>query len=191
MNPEIIVVSGLPRSGTSLMMQMLAAGGIAVLTDEIRAADTDNPRGYFELEKVKKIKQDASWLVQARGRAFKMVSQLLYDLPESESYSIIFMQRDLDEMLASQEKMLIRLGRKTAPREEIKRSYQTHLARLGDWLRSQPNMRTMYLRYNSVIGEPATKARQLGEFLQRDLNMDGMTRAVDPALYRNKSDVGP
>src|SRR5882724_9225667 len=107
---EIIVVSGLPRSGTSLMMQMLAGGGVEIVTDAIRAADCDNPRGYQEFERVKKIKQDRSWLPEARDKAFKMVSQLLYDLPPSERYRIIFMQRDLDEVLASQEKMLERLG---------------------------------------------------------------------------------
>src|SRR5438445_13894335 len=106
---EIIIVSGLPRSGTSVMMQMLENGGVEVLTDNLRTADTDNPRGYYELEPVKRIKRDASWLPQTRGKAFKMVSQLLYDLPPGESYRIIFMERDLDEVLASQEKMLRRL----------------------------------------------------------------------------------
>src|SRR5713101_3371282 len=120
MNSEIIIVSGLPRSGTSLMMQMLENGGVEIVTDNIRAADTDNPRGYYEFEKVKKIKQDASWLPATRGKAFKMVSQLLYDLPTSEQYRIIFMERDLEEVLLSQEKMLQRLGRNAAPREEMK-----------------------------------------------------------------------
>src|SRR5438067_12425110 len=109
MDSEIIIVSGLPRSGTSLMMQMLQRGGVEIVTDDVRTADVDNPRGYYELEKVKKIKQDASWLPQARGKAFKMVSQLLYDLPGGETYRIIFMQRNLDEVLLSQDKMLERL----------------------------------------------------------------------------------
>ena len=113
---EIIIVSGLPRSGTSLLMQMLAAGGITVITDKLRTADADNPRGYYEFELVKKIKQDASWLPQVRGKAVKMISQLLYDLPGNESYRVILMERDLDEVLVSQEKMLERLGRTAAPR---------------------------------------------------------------------------
>src|SRR6266849_5944861 len=92
MNSEIIVVSGLPRSGTSLMMQMLDNGGIEVVTDNLRTADTDNPRGYYEYETVKKIKQDASWLPETRGKAFKMVSQLLYDLPACESYRVLLME---------------------------------------------------------------------------------------------------
>lgn len=187
MNADIILVSGLPRSGTSLMMQMLHQGGVEVLTDEIRAADTDNPRGYFELEKVKQLKHNASWLPQARGRAFKIVSQLLYDLPASETYRIVFMERDLDEMLASQEKMLARLGRTAAPRDEIKRSYQLHLARLREWLAKQPNMSVIDVSYNSVLREPAVEARRLCEFLARNLEVNAMARAVDPALYRNQS----
>jgi hypothetical protein len=172
------------------MMQMLAEGGVEVITDAIRAADPDNPRGYYELEKVKKIKQDASWLPEARGRAFKMVSQLLYDLPASETYRIVFMQRDFDEMLSSQEKMLARLGRPAAPRADMKRSYQTHLARLSDWLRSLPGMKTLYVSYNDVIRQPADEARRVGVFLERELDFEGMVRAVDPALYRNQS-AGP
>jgi hypothetical protein len=187
MSTDIILVSGLPRSGTSLMMQMLHQGGVDVLTDEIRVADTDNPRGYFELEKVKKLKHDASWLLEARGRAFKIVSQLLYDLPAGETYRIVFMERDLDEMLASQEKMLARLGRTAAPREEIKRSYQLHLARLREWLARQKNMSLLDVSYNSILRQPAAEARRLGEFLARNLDVDAMARAVDPALYRNQS----
>src|SRR6266852_3321230 len=143
MKSAIIIVSGLPRSGTSLMMQMLEEGGVEIVTDNIRTADTVNPRGYYEFEKVKKIKQDASWLPQTRGKAFKMVSQLLYDLPPSERYRIIFMERDLEEMLLSQEKMLERLGRSAAPREAMKRSYTLHLERLHAWLRQQPHLEVL------------------------------------------------
>src|SRR5437016_13029186 len=130
MNSAIIIVSGLPRSGTSLMMQMLDNGGVEVVTDNIRTADTDNPRGYYEFEQVKKIKQDASWLPQTRGKAFKMVSQLLYDLPATERYRVVFMEGDLDEVIASQEKMLTRLGKPAAPRDQIKRAFTLHLNRL-------------------------------------------------------------
>ncbi|OYV85360.1 MAG: sulfotransferase family protein, partial [Planctomycetia bacterium 21-64-5] len=115
MDTEITIVSGLPRSGTSLMMQMLDNGGIQVVTDGSRTADVDNPKGYYEFEKVKAIQRDTSWLAEARGKAVKMVSQLLYHLPGDERYRIIFMERDFDEMLASQEKMLARLGRPAPP----------------------------------------------------------------------------
>jgi hypothetical protein len=170
------------------MMQMLAGGGIDVMTDEIRTADSDNPRGYIELEKVKKIKQDASWLPAARGRAFKMISQLLYDLPSSEHYRIIFMQRDLDEVLASQEKMLARLGQAAAPRDVMKRSYQSHLVRLSDWLRGKSNMKTLYTRYSNVVRQPQEEAERFAAFLEREMDVEGMVQAVDPALYRNQSD---
>src|SRR5438128_7457049 len=148
MDSEIIIVSGLPRSGTSLMMQMLENGGVPVVTDHIRTADTDNPRGYYEFEKVKRIKQDASWLPETRGKAFKMVSQLLYDLPPSERYRIIFMERDLDEMLFSQEKMLKRLDQPAGPHAEMKRFYTLHLARLHQWLGQQSNIEVLSVSYN-------------------------------------------
>jgi hypothetical protein len=183
---EIIVVSGLPRSGTSLMMQMLAGGGIEIVTDAIRTADCDNPRGYQEFERVKKIKHDSSWLPEARDKAFKMVSQLLYDLPPSERYRIIFMERDLDEVLASQEKMLERLGRAAAPREPMKAAYQSHLDRLDSWLTQQPNMRVLRISYNALVEEPVAQARRVCEFLERIMDLDAMVSAVDPALYRNR-----
>src|ERR1700730_18485992 len=95
MASEIIIVSGLPRSGTSLMMQMLDRGGVEVVTDNLRTADTDNPKGYYEFEQVKTIKRDTTWLPATRGKAFKMVSQLLYHLPPVETYRVIFMERGL------------------------------------------------------------------------------------------------
>jgi hypothetical protein len=186
MNSEIIVVSGLPRSGTSLMMQMLENGGIEVVTDSIRTADTDNPRGYFELEKVKKVKQDASWLPETRGKALKMVSQLLYDLPASERYRIIFMERDLNEMLASQEKMLERLGRKAAPREAMKQSFTLHLERLHGWLDKQTHMEILRISFNDLLEQPETHAQRVMQFLGGKPSIERMIKAVDPTLYRNR-----
>jgi hypothetical protein len=183
---EIIIVSGLPRSGTSLMMQMLESGGVEVMTDNRRAADTDNPRGYYEFEKVKKIKQDASWLPGTRGKAFKMVSQLLYDLPPSESYRIIFMERDADEMLLSQEKMLRRLNRPAAPREKIIQAYTLHLERLHEWLRQQRHIEILHVRYNDLVEGPEKEAERVRGFLGRRVNVENMAKAVDPSLYRNR-----
>jgi len=188
MNPEIIVVSGLPRCGTSLMMQMLANGGIEVVADHIRCADTDNPRGYYEFERVKKIKDDASWLPDARGKAVKMVSQLLYDLPPSERYRIIFMERDMDEMLDSQEKMLKRLGRKATPREEIKPAFTKHLDRLFQWLGRQPNMHVLRISYNELLRHPQEQARIVCDFLGGNIDLERMTQAVDRDLYRNRKE---
>lgn len=186
MDHEIIIVSGLPRSGTSLMMQMLENGGLGVVTDDVRAADVDNPRGYYELERVKKIKQDASWLAETRGSAFKMVSQLLYDLPPNERYRIIFMERHMDETLLSQEAMLKRLGRDTVPRDEMKRSYTLHLERLHEWLRRQPHIEILRVSYNELVEKPEAEARRVGEFLGGKLDVKGMARAVDTSLYRNR-----
>jgi hypothetical protein len=187
MDSEIIVVSGLPRSGTSLMMQMLDNGGVEVVTDNIRTADTDNPRGYYEYELVKKIKQDVSWLPATRGKAFKMVSQLLYDLPATEVYRIIFMERDMDETLLSQEKMLQRLGRQAAPRENLKRNYAIHLERLFEWLPQQRNLTVLRVCYNDLLAHSRKHAERVSEFLSGTANVEGMAKTVDPSLYRNRN----
>jgi hypothetical protein len=186
MDSEIILVSGLPRSGTSLMMQMLASGGVQIVTDYQRTADADNPRGYYELEKVKRIKQDVSWLPEVRGKAIKIVSQLLYGLPPQERYWIIFMERDLDEMLLSQEKMLQRLERPAVPRQQMKQSYTLHLERLRGWLDRQRNMKVLWVNYNQLIADPVTDAQRISDFLAGKPNADQMIRSVDPALYRNR-----
>lgn len=186
MNQEIIIVSGLPRSGTSLMMQMLGKGGVRVVTDNARAADVDNPRGYYEFEKVKKVKQDGSWLGEMRGGAVKMVSQLLYDLPSSERYRIVFMERDMDEMLLSQEMMLHRIGRSAAPRDQMKRSYTLHLERLHDWLGQQHHMKILRVTYNELIDHPEKQASRISQFLDGRPDVESMVMAVDPGLYRNR-----
>ena len=192
MSAEIVIVSGLPRSGTSLMCQMLENGGIAVVTDSIRTPDTDNPRGYFELEKVKKIKEDASWLPETRGKAFKMVSQLLYNLPATERYRVIFMQRDLDEMLISQEKMLERLGRPVAPRELIRKNFIAHLERLHQMLDKQPHIAVLRVDYKELVERPAEMAEIVNKFLGNRGDITRMAASVDPSLYRNRkpSDAG-
>lgn len=182
----ITIVSGLPRSGTSLLMQMLDQGGQEVISDQIRQADTDNPRGYYEYETVKKIKQDASWLPNTRGKAFKMISQLLYDLPASETYRIIFMERDLDEVLRSQEKMLERLNRPIAPREQIKAAFISHLARLHEWLDAQRHMSILRVNFNELVQQPLRNAERVAQFLGTHLRPDLMALAVDPDLYRNR-----
>jgi hypothetical protein len=183
---EIIIVSGLPRSGTSLMMQMLDNGGVTVVTDHIRTADTDNPKGYYEFEGVKKIKEDISWLPATRGKAFKMVSQLLYELPASERYRVIFMERDLDETIRSQDKMLTRLGKPSAPSDEIKRHFIRHLEKLRTWLAEQRNFSLLYVRYNEVVEHPQEQAARVSEFLGGTADKASMAKTVDPMLYRNR-----
>jgi hypothetical protein len=190
MDADIIIVSGLPRSGTSLMMQMLENGGVEVVTDGIRSPDTDNPRGYHEFEQVKKIKEDVDWLPETRGKAFKMVSQLLFYLPPNERYRIIFMRRHLDEMLISQEKMLERLNRPVAPRSEIKLAFTKHLERLRDWLEHQPNMEVLDVSYNDLLERPETESRRVSTFLGGRADAAKMAITVDPSLYRNRRAVG-
>jgi hypothetical protein len=186
LDSEIVVVSGLPRSGTSLMMQMLHAAGIEVVTDHVRTADVDNPRGYFEFETAKRIEEDTSWLPRTRGKAFKMVSQLLYHLPRTERYRIIFMQRNLDEVLVSQEKMLRRRNAAAAPRKQIKQAFTLHLEKLFEWLHQQQNMNVLVVNYNDLLGDPREHAERIGGFLGDTLTAEAMVQAVDPDLYRNR-----
>jgi hypothetical protein len=186
MASEIIIVSGLPRSGTSLMMQMLDRGGVEVVTDHLRSADTDNPRGYYEFEPVKKIKRDASWLPSTRGKAVKMVSQLLYDLPPDETYRILFMERNLDEVLRSQEMMLERLGRTPHPRDSMKRAFALHLERLHEWLVRQGNLAVLRVSYNDLLERPREQAERVVRFLGGTMDVEAMVSSVDPSLYRNR-----
>jgi hypothetical protein len=186
LDSEIIVVSGLPRSGTSLMMQMLDRGGLPVLADEIRAADPDNPRGYYEFERVKQTKQDPSWLPEARGKVVKMVSSLLYDLPDTETYRILFMERDMEEVLDSQEKMLRRLNRPAAPKDQMKASFAIHLDRLHKWLPRQRHLRVLKVSYNRLLSDPAPVVRTVSEFLDGRPSPDQMLKAIDTSLYRNR-----
>jgi hypothetical protein len=167
-------------------MQMLDRGGVEVVTDNMRRADSDNPRGYYELEQVKKIKTDVSWLPATRGKAFKMVSQLLYELPPTERYRIIFMERELDEVLVSQEKMLARLGKPAAPRAAIERAFIEHRRRLREWLIKQPNIEVLYVNYNDLLHEPEQQAKQIGAFLGNRASVEKMAGSVDSSLYRNR-----
>lgn len=187
MSEPILVVSGLPRSGTSLVMQMLVAGGVEPMTDGERAADIDNPRGYLELEAVKRMKGGAGWIADARGKALKVISHLLGDLPEGEDYRVVFVERDLDEVLASQAKMIERLGRPAPPEDVVRRAFETHL-RSFDQLAQ--GLHILRIRYAEIVADPAEAAGRLAEFaaVGRSASLDeaAMAQAVDPALYRNR-----
>jgi hypothetical protein len=184
----IVVVSGLPRSGTSMLMQMLAAGGMPLLTDGIRRPDTDNPKGYFEFEPVKRLKTDASWLNACNGKAVKIVSQLLYDLPPVHDYAIVFMKRDLREVLASQRAMLKRLGRVGAGLSDVQmaQKFRAHLQKLDAWVRRQENMTVMDMLFGEVVQSPRRCARRLCRFLGRDLDADQMAQVVEKRLHRQR-----
>lgn len=187
MKDEIIIVSGLPRSGTSLMMQVMDAGGIDIVTDNVRTADADNPRGYHELERVKRVKEDCSWLPEARGKAVKVVSQLLPHLPATERYRVVFMDRDLTETLDSQERMLRRLGRPTLPRTEKLPAFSLHLDRIHRWLARQPHITAIRVCYASLVEQPEVEVARVDEFLGGRLAASDAVRVVEPALYRNRT----
>ena len=185
----IYVVSGLPRSGTSMMMKMLEAGGIDPLTDKIRTADEDNPKGYYEFERVKKLdKGDTAWVAEARGKSVKVISALLKHLPNDYQYKVIFMRRKTEEILASQKQMLIRRGEPTdrVSDEELASYFAKHLQTTERWLKAQNNVDVLYVSYNEVMENPTEPAEKVNAFLGGILDTKAMTNMVDPKLYRQK-----
>jgi hypothetical protein len=183
----VTIVAGVPRSGTSVAMQMLAAGGLEPLTDHVRQADEDNPRGYFEYEPVKHTKEDAGWLDAAAGKVVKMVYRLLYDLPEDRAYRVVLMKRDMREAVASQRKMLERLGRPAPPPDEqMAALLEKEVAACERWLAERANLEVVTVDYNRLVVDPVPAARRLAEFLGPGLDAEAMAAAVDPRLYRNR-----
>lgn len=189
MDDEITIVSGLPRSGTSLMMQMLQAGGMLVATDGVRAADEDNPRGYFELEAVKRLRYAPGDLLgDLRGKVVKMISALLYDLPRGQRFRVIVMQRRLPEVLVSQRVMLERRSAPVdAPDERILAALERELSRLHAWLASRPDVPALWVDYNELVSAPRPIAEEVKNFLGRDIDSTAMAAVVDPALYRRRT----
>ena len=190
--PWITVVSGLPRSGTSLMMQTLAAGGIPPLTDATRLADASNPRGYLELEAVKRLKTDRSWLPEARGKAVKVIHLLLPELAgagaEGLEYRVVMMRRPAAEVVASQRAMLARQGKASAavPDAQLEKLFADQLTRVERWLEGRPEFAVCAVDYPELVARPAQTAARLNAFLGGSLDEAAMARAVDPALYREK-----
>ena len=184
----ISIVSGLPRSGTSLMMQMLAAGGMRVLADGERQADVDNPKGYLEWERVKRLPKEPGCIAEAEGMVVKVISQLLLSVPAGHEYRIIFMQRPLAEVVASQEQMLRNRGNadSTGSRFEVVKAFQDHLFEVNAWLNGKPNLRVLRVHYHRVLAEPEQISTQVAEFLAATLNIEAMVRQVDQSLYRQR-----
>lgn len=184
----VTIVSGLPRSGTSMMMSMLAAGGVEPLTDSLRAADEDNPRGYLELEKVKGLASDSSWLADAEGKAVKVISSLLKHLPAEHSYKIIFMRRRMREVLASQKQMLARRGEPAGAvaDERMAESFGRHLKDVEEWLARRENVEVVYVDYNELLENPEPHIRAVNDFLGGGLDARAMAFAIDKSLYRQR-----
>jgi hypothetical protein len=188
----IVVVSGLPRSGTSMAMKMLDAGGMPILTDGVRGPDESNPRGYYELEAVKELhtQRDTAWLGGARGKAVKIVSFLLTWLPETYDYKVIFMQRDLREVIASETTMLLKRGQdiQVSSEEQTRMVYQQHLDKVEKFLSNRRCFSTLTMNYRDALERPQEAARKMRDFVGRPLNIEQMARVADPSLYRNRID---
>jgi len=188
----ITIVSGIPRSGTSMMMKMLEAGGIPALTDEIRTADTDNPKGYYEFERVKKMeKGDVNWLEEAQGKTVKVISALLKHLPSDYHYNVIFMRREIAEVLASQRKMLDNRGESTSEMDDEKLGmlFEKHLQGIDRWLQSQSNITYLPISYGDLLNDPLPQIEQLNKFLGHHLDVTKMAKIIDPSLYRNRLEL--
>ena len=189
MHQEVVtIVSGLPRSGTSMMMKMLEAGGMLVLIDHIRTPDEDNPKGYYEFERVKQIEHDQAWLKDAKGKVVKMVAALLKHLPPGYRYKVVFMRRKMEEILASQCRMLARNNMPTDEIGDAKMAalFRRHLQIIEAWLQEQPNIDVLYVSYNETVQDPHTQAERLNQFLGDILDVRQMVNVVDPNLYRQQ-----
>ncbi len=185
----LVVVSGLPRSGTSMTMKMLQAGGLPLVQDGIRTADEDNPKGYFELERVKDLANQAdwSWLAGSRGKGIKIISYLLKELPPDLNYKVLFMRRDLREILASQAKMLERQGEEhEADDERMMDLFGNDLWKVNYLMKHRPQFETLTLQYTEVLANPLEQAEQIRDFLRIHLDVEKMAGVVDPNLYRNR-----
>jgi hypothetical protein len=184
----VVVVSGLPRSGTSMMMQMLQQGGLEVFTDQKRKPDENNPKGYFEHEAVKRLARDARWVTGAKNKVIKVIANLLFHLPSKHNYKVIFMLRHLDEVLVSQQHMLIRKGKRSAVNynTNLAESYKNTLEKARIWASECQNVDLLYMNYNDVISDPAKEAKRIAGFLGKEMDIGKMAEAVDKKLYRTK-----
>lgn len=186
----IVIVSGLPRSGTSMTMKMLEAGGLAIVTDGVRAADESNPNGYYELERVLSLDKsdDKAWLDDARGKTVKIISMLLAHLPETYSYKVIFMHRNLHEVIQSQNKMLVQRGEApgTTSDDRMIQLYETHLKKIGNLMARRSCFEVLDVDYKDVLSGPLDQAQRIDAFLGGTLDVTRMAAAVNPDLYRNR-----
>jgi hypothetical protein len=184
----LTIVSGLPRSGTSMMMRMLDAGGIPALTDQVRTADPSNPNGYYEYEPTKRTKEDPSWLPAAIGTAVKMVHVLLLDLPLTYAYRVVFMRRDIEEVIESQNRMLERLGKNSndLPASRLGAIYQSQIDDVMRYLRRHgEQFSVLEVNYNALIREPQSQIEKVSQYLDR-LDTAKMAAVVDRNLYRTR-----
>lgn len=186
----ITIVSGLPRSGTSMMMKMLETGGLPPLVDHVRTADDDNPRGYYEYERVKRLKDgDTVWLAAAGGKAVKVIAALLPYLPATYAYRVIFMRRAMPEVLASQRQMLIHRGEDPDKfsDEDLSLLFEKLLRKVYNWLDEQPNVQHIDIDYNDLMHQPQPHIVRINEFLGNTLDVARMAQVVDNRLHRQRA----
>ena len=188
-NDTVTVVSGLPRSGTSMLMKMLEEGGLEALTDNKRTADIDNPKGYYEFERVLKMPTDVGWLPEAKGKVVKVLAELTKHLPAGYDYKIIFITRNMSEMLASQKKMLVRRGMDpdAIPDSEMKALFERSVRYLKKWMESQENIDVLYVNYNEILETPEENINRIHAFMEGRIDKDKMSAVVDARLYRNRT----
>ncbi|HLT32710.1 MAG TPA: alkaline phosphatase family protein [Aquaticitalea sp.] len=179
---QIIVVSGLPRSGTSLMMQMLHNGGVSVLTDDNRKPDHSNPNGYFEYNPVMSLHKDNSWLHLAKDKSIKVVAPLLKFLSPKYRYKVIFMNRDLTEVVQSQQKMIGK-DPNTLP-IKLMDAYQSHLNQVEIWKEKEPGVELIYVNYKDVLDNSEAMVEKVSNFTGVNMNKEAMISSVDKSLYR-------
>jgi len=184
----IVIVSGLARSGTSMMMRILEDGGLEVLTDGVRKGDEDNPEGYYELESVKRLAEDQSCLRAGGGKAIKIISSLLQHLLAEYYYRVIFMDRSMDEIIASQRKMLVNRGEpaRVENEERVASLFRQHLVQVKGWLEAQPHIDVICVDYNKMVEDPRKHIERVNRFLGGRMNVEMMVNAVDIALYRQR-----
>ena len=184
----ITVVSGLPRSGTSMLMKMLQAGGLVPIVDGIRSADEDNPGGYYEFEKVKKMAEDISWLASAQGKVIKVISQLLADLPSHYRYKVLLIHREMAEVLASQQIMIKRRGQRTdaADDAEIGAIFQRHIKQIRSWLAAQDHFEVLDVQYADILSNPHRESLRIAAYLGEGFDAEVMAGVVDSKLYRQR-----
>ena len=172
-----------------MMMKMLEAGGLPPLTDYERTPDEDNPKGYYEFERVKKLKEgDYAWLPEAQGKAVKVISAFLEHLPGDYRYRVLFMRRAMPQILASQREMLIRRGEPTdaVSDDRMAELFRRHVVRVEAWIAQQPNVDVVYVEYGKILSEPLREAERVNEFLDGTFDVDRMAEVVDPSLYRQR-----
>ncbi|MHC5111109.1 MAG: sulfotransferase domain-containing protein [Planctomycetota bacterium] len=185
----LTIVSGIPRAGTAMMMHMIDAGGIPALTDSVRAANEDNPHGYFEYEPVKRTSEDAGWLEDAVGKVVKLVHLLLMDLPLDRQYDVVFIRRSLEEVVRSQNAMLARAGKKREDDlsdERVQEIFRAQLHEVEQFLDSHPNFNVLFVNHNEIIKDPRSAAESVNQFLGGRLDVEKMAAIVDPSLYRQR-----